>query len=220
MVDYTKARTNMVECQLRTNGIVTPGIIDCFSTVPREAFLSGDLKKNAYVDDDIPLPGAGFLMEPLVLAHMVEAAAPGPDDTVLNIGDVTGYSSAILAKIVKKVITLETKSGALMAAQAQWSALGYANIASATGAGPGGCAAQAPFNIIVINGAAAQVPDDLLSQLASGGRLVTVVRPQGRKTGAVTVIEKDAAGVYSRRALYDAAVPYLPGFEPRPGFQF
>src|ERR1700761_8590556 len=104
MSDYAKARINMVECQLRTNGIITPDILDSFSIVPREAFLTGDLKKNAYVDDDLPLPGTGFLMEPLVFAHMVEAAAPVSADTVLNIGDVTGYSSAILARMVNKVV--------------------------------------------------------------------------------------------------------------------
>jgi protein-L-isoaspartate(D-aspartate) O-methyltransferase len=213
MSDYAKARINMVECQLRTNGITAPDILDCFSTVPREAFLTGDLKKNAYVDDDLPLPGAGFLMEPLVFAHMVEAAAPAPGDTVLNIGDVTGYSSAILSLMVNKVVALEAKPGALRAAQAQWSALGYGNIVTAA-------AAQGPFSLIIINGAVNAAPDNLLAQLANGGRLVAVVRPQGRKAGAVTVIEKDGAGIYSRRALSDATVPYLPGFEPPPGFKF
>ena len=220
MSDYAKARINMVECQLRTNGITTPDVLDCFSTVPREAFLTGDQKKNAYVDDDLSLPGSGFLMEPLVFAHMVEAAASASEDTVLNIGDVTGYSSAILARMVKKVAALEAKPGALMAAQAQWSALGYGNIVTVSGAAPGGCPAQGPFNLIVINGAVGAVPDNLLAQLANGGRLVAVVRPQGRKAGAVTVIEKDGEGIYSRRALSDATVPYLSGFEPPPGFNF
>ncbi len=142
MSDYAKARINMVECQLRTNGITTPDILDSFSTVPREAFLTGDLKKNAYVDDDLPLPGAGFLMEPLVFAHMVEAAAPAPTDTVLNIGDVTGYSSAIFARVVNKVVAWEAKAGALMAAQAQWSALGYGNIVAVGSAAPGAGALQ------------------------------------------------------------------------------
>jgi protein-L-isoaspartate(D-aspartate) O-methyltransferase len=76
MVDYAKARINMVECQLRTNGVTAPDALRSFSSVPREAFLTGDLKKSAYVDDDLPLPGNGFLMEPLVFARMVEAAGP------------------------------------------------------------------------------------------------------------------------------------------------
>jgi protein-L-isoaspartate(D-aspartate) O-methyltransferase len=219
MVDYTKARINMVDCQLRTNGITTPAVLDCFSIVPREVFLSGEIKKNAYVDDDLPLPG-GFLMEPLVFARMIEAVKPVSTDTVLSIGDITGYASAVLARLTAKVVALEAKAGVLRVAQVQWSSLGCGNITTAAGEAGNGCPSHAPFSLIVINGAAESVPENLLDQLATGGRLAVVLRPRGQKAGEVTLFEKDAAGVYSRRSLFDAAVPYLPGLEPASAFQF
>ncbi len=219
MIDYTKARVNMVDCQLRTNGVTEPGILECFSSVPREAFLDGDLKQSAYVDDDLPLPG-GFLMEPLVFARMVEVAKPVPVDNVLNLGDITGYASAILSGISGKVITLEQRPGWLKAAQAQWSALGRGNIEVDAGDVFNGCPAHAPYSLIIINGAVTQVPETLLAQLRNGGRLVTVVRTAGRKTGEVMLFEKDADGVYSHRAIFDASVPYLPGCEPPQTFKF
>lgn len=219
MADYAKARTNMVDCQLRTNGVTAPEILECFSSVPREAFLDGDLKQSAYVDDDLPLPG-GFLMEPLVFARMIEVAKPEPADNVLNLGDVTGYASAILSGIVGKVVTPEQKPGWLKAAQAQWSAMGRGNITVDAGDVFKGCPSHAPYSLIVVNGSVAQVPETLLAQLKNGGRLVVVVRAHGNRTGEVTLIEKDAEGVYSNRAIFDASVPYLTGCEPSQTFKF
>jgi protein-L-isoaspartate(D-aspartate) O-methyltransferase len=219
MVDYKKARINMVDCQLRTNGVTMPALLECFSSIPREAFLDGDLKQNAYVDDDLPLPG-GFLMEPLVFARMIEVAKLSPADEVLNLGDVTGYASAILSGIAGKVVTPEQKPGWLKAAQAQWSAMGRGNIVVDTGDVFKGCPAHAPYTLIVINGAVAQVPETLLAQLKNGGRLVGVVKAQDTRTGELTLIEKDGEGVYSSRAIFDASVPYLPGCEPPQTFKF
>ncbi|HTK84914.1 MAG TPA: protein-L-isoaspartate O-methyltransferase [Patescibacteria group bacterium] len=219
MVDYAKARLNMVDCQLRTNGVTAPAILECFSSVPREAFLDGDLKQSAYVDDDLPLPG-GFLMEPLVFARMIEVAKPVPTDTVLNLGDVTGYASAILSGVTGKVVTLEQKPGWLKGAQAQWSAMGRGNIVVDTGDIFNGCPALAPYTLILINGAVTQVPETLLAQLKNSGRLVAVVKAQNNRTGEVTLVEKDSDGVYSHRAIFDASVPYLPGCEPPQTFKF
>jgi len=213
------ARKNMLDCQLATNGIVMSDVLDVFGRVPREMFLPEDRRSTAYLDEDIILADGVFCMEPVVHARMVQAAQPRKSDAVLNIGDMTGYSSAILSDLVLTVVTLEPKAGALDYARGVWDDLNYCNVAVVKGGSAKGSPEHAPYDVIFINGAAASIPDELLEQLGPAGRLVAVVKKPG-ETGKITVIEKIADGKFSTRALFDATTPYVRGFEPTPTFIF
>ena len=93
MLDYRAARLNMVESQLRTNKVTDEAVLDAFLAVPRERFVPDHLDGIAYVDEDIPLGGGRFLLEPMVLARLMQIAAIGPEDGVLVIGAATGYAA-------------------------------------------------------------------------------------------------------------------------------
>lgn len=215
-----EARKNMRECQLATSGIVTPAILDAFGKIPRELFLPESCAAAAYCDDDIALPGGAVMMEPLAHARMVQAAAPHSGDAVLNIGDMTGYSSAIFSELVSTVVTLESRIGILDRARRVWDDLGCCNIAVVRGRDPAGSPEHAPYDVIFINGAVADIPAGLLDQLACGGRLVAVVKKLGSAVGGIVVTQKAADGVFSTLNVHDTAVPYVPGFEPAETFIF
>lgn len=190
MIDYEKIRKNMVDCQLATGGVIAEDILEAFGTVPREQFVPAGLAPSAYVDEDLLFPDGNFLMEPLVFGRMLQAARPRNADTVLNVGDATGYAAAILSRLAGTVVN-----------------------------DTGGKFTEAPA-LVVINGAVAAVPDIYLNHLRDGGRLVCVLRESERRVGSIALVEKDGPGRFATRRLYDANVPYLPGFEPKRAFAF
>lgn len=219
---FAQARKNMVDSQLATSGITDPRVLDAFTTVPREMFLPPDRKGAAYRDEDLLLPEGGgtFCMEPLVHARLIQAARPGQQDAVLNIGDATGYSAAILSDMVSTVMTLESRPGILNAARASWDELGFCNIAVLRGKEAEGCPEHAPYDLIVLNGAVGTIPETLLAQLSPHGRLAAVLRPRPDGTGRITVIEKIGENAFSTGYFHDAATPYVPGLEPAETFTF
>ena len=111
MIDYRAARLNMVESQLRTNKVTDEAVLDAFLAVPRERFVPDHLAGIAYVDEDIPLGGGRFLMEPMVLARLMQLAAIGPEDGVLEIGAATGYAAALWRGWRARVVAVESDAG-------------------------------------------------------------------------------------------------------------
>ncbi|MCB9991812.1 MAG: protein-L-isoaspartate O-methyltransferase [Rhodospirillales bacterium] len=220
MTQYAQARKNMLDCQLAPNGITEQAVLDAFETVPRELFLPESRRNVAYLDEDLPLDNGSFFMEPVVFARMVQAARPGSDDTVLNIGDITGYSSAILSNLVSTVVALEPKPGTFDPARKIWDEMNYCNIAVVKGEAASGSPEHAPYSVIFVNGAVAEIPQGLLDQLAVHGHLVAVVREKESGMGCITVIEKEGDNHFSTARLYDAATPYAQGFEPAQDFVF
>ena len=107
MLEYATARRNMVESQIRTNKVTDAGLIEAFERVPRELFVPERLRGIAYVDEDIALGNGRFAMEPMVLARLLQAARPEPDDIALDLGCATGYATAILSRLVATVVALE-----------------------------------------------------------------------------------------------------------------
>ncbi len=217
-MDYAAARRNMVESQLRTNKVSDHRVLEGFSNVPREVFVADVARGVAYLDEDIALGGGRFLTEPMVLARMVQAAAIGAGDLVLEIGSATGYGTAILARLAATVVALESDSQLSARAAAALSELSIDNVVAVEGPLPQGHREQAPYNVILINGAVAEVPQGLRDQLADRGRLVAVVRDRPGLGRAVLV--RRLGAVDSSRVLFDAGTPLLPGFERAPRFAF
>lgn len=218
MPDYAAARRNMVDSQLRTNRITDAGLLAAMGEVPREVFVQPHLAGVAYVDEDISIGHGRYLMEPMVLGRLIQAARIQPSDMVLDIGCATGYSSAVVAKLAATVIALEDDSTLAKAAEGNFTKLRIDNIAVQRDELRTGCARHAPFDVILIQGSVSEIPAAVADQLGEGGRLLAVVAPPDR-TGRATLALK-TGGIVSQRELFDAATPPLPGFELAAGFRF
>ena len=218
MPDYAAARLNMVESQVRPNKVTDPRLLEALLEVPREGFVSDQLRGVAYVDEDVPLGGGRFLMEPMVFARLVQTAAVKPGDTVLEVGCGTGYGAAVLARLAARVVTLESDPELGRQAEANLRRLGVSNAKVVVGPLAGGFAAAAPYAVILFAGAVERVPPAITEQLAEGGRLVAVIAPPG-EPGRATLITR-VGGALSRRVVFDAGTPVLPGLQLEPGFAF
>lgn len=218
MTDFAAMRRNMVENQIRTNRVTDPRVIEAMETVPRELFVPKAMRAIAYIDEDIQVAPGRYLLEPMVMARLLQAAEIGADDVVLDIGCATGYGPALLARLAASVVGLESDAALADKASALLAELGVDNAAVVTGPLEEGYPKQAPYDVILIEGAVDEVPRAIADQLAEGGRLATVVRtsaPMGRATVFLRL-----HGAISRRPVFDAAVPLLPGFRKEPEFVF
>jgi protein-L-isoaspartate(D-aspartate) O-methyltransferase len=211
----------MVNSQLYTSGVLTDAVLAAYRSVPRELFVPAGLEGICYLDDDVIFANGRFLLEPVVHALMVENAALGPRDKVLDIGGYTGYSTAILGRIVQYVVAVEADATALEIAKRNWLKLGLPQTTTVPVCGQpqAGCAAYSPYDVIIINGAVAQIPQAIQDQLAPHGRLLCVERQPGSYMGQIRLYTKEG-GHLGSTVIADAAVPYLPGFEPVPAFTF
>jgi protein-L-isoaspartate(D-aspartate) O-methyltransferase len=220
MTDFTAARNAMVDSQIHTMGVTGEEILNAYRSVRREEFVPESRRGVAYSDEDMPVAHGRCLMEPVTHARLIQAALPQPSDTVLDIGGATGYSAAILAGLTARVVAVDTDAALLAVAEATWKKLGCANVIPHQGPFGEGCAAHAPYALILLNGSVANIPQGLIQQIAPGGRLLAVVRKADDRIGRAVLVTKSSTGIVSERILFDAAVPYLPGHEPRNGFVF
>ena len=208
----------MVESQIRTNKVTDPRIIGAFEAVARESFVGEAQRGIAYIDEDLEVAPGRYLMEPMVLARLLQAAAPRSGDMALDIGVATGYSTAVLARLVQTVVGLECDRGLAEQANRTLNALDVDNAVVVEGALNGGYAKQAPYDVIIFQGAVCEVPQAMKAQLSDGGRLVAVICDIAG-IGRGTLIQRSGDN-FSARTLFDAATPLLPGFEREVGFVF
>ncbi len=211
-MEYAAARRNMVENQIRSNRVTDPLILSAMLDLPRQAFVPDHLKGIAYIDGAINLGDERFLMEPLLMARLLQAAQVMPDDVVLDIGCATGYASAILAGMASTVVALESDPALAARANEILMDLGMDNVAVVGGALEDGYSKQGPYDVIFINGAVLEIPSAITSQLAEGGRLVGLV--SGRAIGKGRLVTRHG-GDFSERDILEAATPSLPGFAKR-----
>lgn len=224
-MNYAAQRRNMVESQLRPNQVTDERILAAMGALPREAFVSKAQRGIAYVDEALPIGGGRYLMEPLVIARLMQEAAVKPTDVALHIGCGTGYAAAAMAKLASTVVAVESDPMLAKQAMQTLADLGIDTVAVVEGALTEGYPKQAPYDIIFFDGAVADIPTGIADQLAEGGRLVAVVegRPRpgaiGRWPGRGVLVTR-FGGVLSRREVFDAGTPVLPGFERKPAFVF
>lgn len=216
-MNFAAARHNMVESQLRTNKVTDAALLDAFDTIPRELFVPVPLRSVAYVDEDLPIGNGRHLIEPLVLARLIQLAEVRRTDTVLDLACGTGYSTAILSRLAASVVGVERDTGLGKLARETLASLGIENAAIIEGDPERGCARQGPFDVILINGMIEVLPPVLNDQLVEGGRIVAVERRDG--VGRA-VLRRRSDGVVAGRVAFEAAVPLLPGFAAPPQFVF
>jgi protein-L-isoaspartate(D-aspartate) O-methyltransferase len=227
MIDFAAARRMMVDGQVRTSDVTDLSLIAAMLEIPRERFVPADMAELAYLDLDLDLdlralagdakaPGR-HLLKPMVLAKLIQAAAVGPADHVLDVGCATGYAAAVVSRLAGTVVALEQDAALAGHAAESLTALGIRNVTVARGPLVEGWPDAAPYNVILLEGATEIEPKALLRQLKDGGRLVGV---QGRAAAAKAMLYRAAGAEISGRPVFDASAPLLPGFAAPPAFVF
>ena len=216
-MDFAAARQNMVDCQILPNRVDDQRIVEALLKIPREKFVPDNLTGIAYVDEIVPLGGQRYVMEAMVVARLLQAAALNAEDVALSIGCGTGYATAVLAQIVDTVVAVEPDKGLAQKANENLAAIGLDNVAVVEGKLEDGNIDQGPYNVIFFDGAVQTVPDAICDQLAEGGRLVAIVA--GERVGTAYLYSR-FGGVISKREVFDAGTPLLPGFRKQKSFVF
>lgn len=207
----------MVDSQLRTTSVSALDVLEAFLSVPREAFVPARKRELAYIDEDIEVSASRYIMEPSPLAKLVQLAAVKPGDVVLDIGCATGYSAAILSRLASSVIAIESDEDLAAKAGDTLAELGHDNVVVLNRPLQEGCPQEAPYDVILVDGAVDEVPQAIRDQLRDGGRLVAV---EGTGNAGVAKVYVRDGDVVSGRRAFNCSVRLLPGFEPRTQFQF
>jgi protein-L-isoaspartate(D-aspartate) O-methyltransferase len=213
------ARTNMIESQLRPNGVIDPTLLEAFARIRRELFVPEPLRAIAYVDEDLPLGGGRYLMEPRVLGKLLQEGAVRRTDAAFVVGAGGGYEAAVLSVLARHVVAVEEDAELARRARAALVEHGIAAVNVVEGPLREGWRGRAPYDVILFTGAVAAVPEEISAQLADGGRLLAVVKAGAAGVGRAILVQRIGGG-FGRRTVFDATAPLLPGFLPKSAFVF
>ncbi|HVZ79934.1 MAG TPA: protein-L-isoaspartate(D-aspartate) O-methyltransferase [bacterium] len=201
----------MVRDQLEKRGIHNPWVLQAMLDVPRHFFLSETQQTKAYDDGPLPIGGGQTISQPYIVASMIELIEPDPSHRVLEVGVGSGYSIAVLRRIVKEVYGVEKDPRLLEQAQARLKQLNLGEVQMRAGDGSLGWPEAAPFDSILVAAAAPKVPASLVAQLKPGGNLVVPVG--GREEQDLIRVHKNAAGHIQEKVLYKVRFVPLVGAE-------
>jgi len=166
------ARQQMLRKQLQLRGIHDRHVLEAMARVPRERFVAGESRQQAYADRALAIGCGQTISQPYIVALMTQALELSGREKVLEIGSGSGYQTAILAELAGEVISIERHTDLSAKAGALLTELGYRNVTLACGDGTLGWPAQAPYQRIIVTAAAARWPTALFEQLGEGGILV------------------------------------------------
>ncbi|HTY43128.1 MAG TPA: protein-L-isoaspartate(D-aspartate) O-methyltransferase [Thermoanaerobaculia bacterium] len=168
-------RARMVETQIAARGVRDPRVLDAMRKVPRHRFLDAAARGQAYEDHPVPIGNNQTISQPYIVALMTELLELPPRSRVLEIGTGSGYQSAVLAEIAAEVYSIEILPELAQSAAGKLKELGYANVEVRAGDGYRGWPEHAPFDGIMVTAAPERIPQPLVEQLATGGRMVVPV---------------------------------------------
>jgi protein-L-isoaspartate(D-aspartate) O-methyltransferase len=187
-----RTRARMVE-RLREQGIHDERVLAAMNAVPRHLFVEEALASRAYDDTALPIGFAQTISQPYVVARMIECLIRGEKHPgkVLEVGTGCGYQAAVLAQVFKEVYSIERIRALLDRARANLLGLRLSNLRLTHGDGYAGLEKAAPFQAIIVAAAAREVPEALVRQLATGGRMVLPLRASHRDAQRLVLIERN-----------------------------
>ena len=212
---------SMILGQLYTNEIVDKRVLHAFEQTQRELFVPETLRGAAYVDNNLDVGGGRSLLAPLTFGRLLTLAEITPDARILDIGCLTGYSTAMLAQLGGHIVAVDTDASAISKAKELLKPYKDIDLQLVKSLADG-YGMSAPYDVIVIEGTVDFIPDVLARQLSENGCIVTVMRksaPQGLAQGTGKgMLIKRLDGILQYREHFDAAAELLPGFEQKTGF--
>ena len=220
VLDYQQARNTMVDGQVRPNKVTDPRVLNAMRTLPRERFVPPGRAEFAYIDEDLSIGRGRFLMEPMVIARLVQMLRVRPGDRALVVGSGTGYGAALMAACGAHVTALEHDEDLIRTARDALRAVAP-GVVLVSGPLEVGWPDGGPYDRILIEGAVRAIPQAVGSQLRfEGGKLVTVLLKRGGVGKAVLAEPIAAGGVLRAQAEFDCATPLLPSLRPAERFVF
>ena len=211
MTDYATLRRTMVDTQVRPSDVTEFPIIDAMLRVPRERFVPAGMEGAAYLGENLPLGPGRVMFEPRTLAKALDALNVSPSDLALVVGAGTGYAAAVMARLAGTVVALEEDDDLAAEAEAALGETGAESVVIERGPLADGAPAHAPYDVILIEGAVARIPDALAGQLREDGRIAALF-DDGR-FGEMRVGRGAGGGRIDWRGAFNAGAPLLHGFE-------
>lgn len=217
-MNLEQARFNMIEQQIRPWDVLDTEVLHLLSVVKREDFVPLAHKALAFVDMEIPLGQGQVMLAPRVEARMLQDAAVQKHEKVLEIGSGSGYMTALLAHRAQRVISLEINPELAAMARTNLQKAGIHNAEVRHVEGSIGAPAEGPFDVIMLCGSVAEVPQTLLTNLKIGGRLIAIVGldPMMR----ATLITRTGDADFKTSQPWDTVAPRLQGFPEPSHFTF
>jgi len=217
-MNIEQARFNMIEQQIRPWNVLDDEVLHLLSVVKREDFVPLAHKALAFVDMEIPLGYGQCMLAPRLEARLLQDAEVRKHEKVLEIGAGSGYMAALLAHQAQRVISLEIDPDLVKMARANLQKAGVHNAEVRQFDGSVGAAAEAPFDLIVLSGSVAEVPQSLLAQLKVGGRLLGIVGEE--PVMRVTRVTRKGEAEFKTEKLWDTVAPALQNFPVPSHFHF
>lgn len=212
-----EARLANLVMALRRSGVTDRAVLNAIERTPRDLFVPQEFGAHAFDDTALPIECGQTISQPYVVARMTGALQLDARCKVLEIGTGSGYQAAVLARLARRVYTVERYRSLSKAAQNRFEALGLSNIVTMVGDGMIGWPDQAPFDRILVTAAAPRRPDALILQLKEGGICVAPVQVDDAGAQAVMRYSATPEGV-TEEELFDVRfVPLLPGIAPSGG---
>ena len=217
-MNIEQARFNMIEQQIRPWDVLDTGVLELLAIVRREDFVPPEHRALAFVDTEVPLPGGQCMLAPKVEARLLQELAVHKHERVLEIGAGSGYAAALLAHKAQHVTTLEIDPRLAAFATANLKRAGAANVSVVIADGAQPLSVDGPFDVILLSGSVAEVPETLLQQLKPGGRLAAIVGEE--PVMRAVLIRRSADRSVTRGVLFDTVAQRLRGFKEPTRFHF
>lgn len=203
-MDVERARTNMIESQIRTWEVLDQTVLDLLATIRREEFVPPQYRSLAFADMEIPLGHDEVMLAPKLEARMLQELALTRADRVLEVGTGSGYVTALLAHLAGQVVSVERVEEFTHGAARKIAGHGLANVELETGDAANGWEAQAPYDAILLTGSVPLLPEAFRRELAVGGRLLAVIGDDPVMTA--TLITRVSESAFESIGLFETCI--------------